>query len=58
MSPVNILNVVVFPAPLIPSKPKHSPVGITRLTSDTASLHPCWQLIRLGHIVAGRSLYF
>lgn len=23
MSPVSILNVVVFPAPLIPSKPKH-----------------------------------
>lgn len=25
ISPVNILNVVVFPEPLIPNKPKHSP---------------------------------
>ena len=27
MSPVSILNVVVFPAPFTPSKPKHSPSG-------------------------------
>jgi hypothetical protein len=25
ISPVNILNVVDFPEPLIPNKPKHSP---------------------------------
>ncbi len=40
MSPVNILKVVVLPAPLTPSSPKHSPLGIIRLTWLTASLLP------------------
>ena len=35
-SPVNILNVVVFPAPLIPRRPKHSLMGIPRLKRSTA----------------------
>ena len=38
MSPVNILNKVVFPAPLTPSNPKHSPLFISRLILSTASL--------------------
>ena len=39
ISPVNILKMVVLPAPLTPSNPKHSPFGIIRLTEFTASLH-------------------
>ena len=42
-SPVKMLNVVVFPAPLTPSRPKHSPVGITRLIPLTANLYFLWQ---------------
>lgn len=38
MSPVRILNVVVFPAPLTPKRPKHSPLGITKLIPRTAGL--------------------
>ena len=45
MSPVKILKVVVLPAPLTPSKPKHSPFGRPRLIPSTAflegmTLHP------------------
>ena len=36
-SPVNILNVVVFPAPLIPRRPKHSLMGMPRLKRSTAT---------------------
>ena len=36
-SPVSILNVVVFPAPLIPSNPKHSPAGIPSDVRSTAT---------------------
>ena len=39
-SPVNILNVVVFPAPLIPRRPKHSLMGIPRLKRSTATNGP------------------
>ena len=35
-SPVSILNVVVFPAPLIPRRPKHSPVFTPKLSPRTA----------------------
>lgn len=35
-SPVSILKVVVFPAPLKPSKPKHSPFCTARDTLSTA----------------------
>jgi len=34
------LNVVVFPAPLTPSKAKHSPYGILNETLSTATLNP------------------
>lgn len=39
-SPVNIRNVVVFPAPLIPRRPKHSLMGIPRLKRSTATSGP------------------
>lgn len=39
-SPVNILKVVVFPAPLIPRRPKHSLMGIPRLKRSTATNGP------------------
>lgn len=39
-SPVNILKVVVFPAPLTPSRPKHSPAGMIKFTPFTASFLP------------------
>ena len=39
-SPVNIRNVVVFPAPLIPRRPKHSLKGIPRLKRSTATNGP------------------
>jgi len=39
-SPVNIRNVVVFPAPLIPRRPKHSLMGIPRLKRSTATNGP------------------
>ena len=35
-SPVSILKDVVFPAPLIPSKPKHSPDFTPKLKPRTA----------------------
>jgi len=35
-SPASILNVVVLPAPFIPSKPRHSCFGIPRHRSLTA----------------------
>ena len=35
-SPVNIRNVVVFPAPLIPRRPKHSLMGTPRHRLSTA----------------------
>ena len=38
ISPVSMLKVVVFPAPLTPSKPKHSPLGMPRLIPETAFL--------------------
>ena len=38
ISPVSILNVVVLPAPLTPSRPKHSPLGMLKLIRSTASL--------------------
>lgn len=31
ISPVNILNVDVLPAPFTPTRPKHSPRGTTKL---------------------------
>ena len=37
-SPVNILKVVVLPAPFTPSNPKHSPVDIAILIPLTAFL--------------------
>lgn len=37
ISPVNTLKVVVFPAPLTPNRPKHSPEGMMRLTPLTAN---------------------
>lgn len=56
MSPVSILKVVVLPAPLTPSKPKHSPAGMTRLMPLTASFLPLhWA--RYGNSVAPTSLY-
>ena len=39
-SPVRILIVVVFPAPLGPSKPKNSPLLIERLTFYKAKVLP------------------
>lgn len=36
ISAVNILNVVVLPAPFTPNKPKHSPGCTMKLTSATA----------------------
>ena len=35
-SPVNMRNVVVFPAPLIPRRPKHSLMGTPRHRLSTA----------------------
>jgi hypothetical protein len=35
-----IRNVVVFPAPLGPSRPKISPGRHSKLTSETAGTHP------------------
>ena len=40
MSPVSILKQVVFPAPLIPRRAKHSPSGMAKETSFTATLWP------------------
>lgn len=37
ISPVNILKVVVFPAPLTPRKPKHSPAETWKLMLRTAT---------------------
>ena len=37
ISVVNILNVVVLPAPLTPRSPKHCPFGIEKLKSSTAT---------------------
>jgi len=38
ISPVNILKVVVFPAPFIPNNAKHYPSGIENEISFTATL--------------------
>ena len=37
MSPVNILKVVVFPAPFTPSRPKHWPSGTLKESLSTAN---------------------
>lgn len=39
-SPVSILNVVVLPAPLTPSKPKHCPLGTPKQDLSTAIFLP------------------
>lgn len=39
-SPVSILNVVVFPAPFTPNKPKHSPELTANLIPLTAAKRP------------------
>lgn len=39
-SPVSILNVVVFPAPFTPSRPKHSPGLTPRHNRSTARMRP------------------
>lgn len=39
ISPVSILNVVVFPAPLTPSNPKTSPLLTLNETLSTATLY-------------------
>ena len=36
VSPASILKVVVLPAPLTPSRPKHSPLWIPKLNPSTA----------------------
>jgi hypothetical protein len=48
-SPVIILNVVVLPAPLTPSSPKHSPAPIPSDSPSTASFRSCMH----GHGRAG-----
>ena len=48
ISPVNILKVVVLPAPFTPSRPKHSPLGMIRFIWLTASLLPVWQESKQG----------
>mmetsp|Transcript_57489 Transcript_57489/g.95079 ORF Transcript_57489/g.95079 Transcript_57489/m.95079 type:complete len:215 (+) Transcript_57489:674-1318(+) len=40
VAPVSIENVVLFPAPFTPRKPKHSPCSILRQRSRTATLPP------------------
>lgn len=57
MSPVNILNVVVLPAPFTPNKPKHSPDGMVRWIPRTASFLPPWQSFTQGQSKAEVSLY-
>ncbi len=45
IEPVNILKVVVFPAPLIPKRPKHSPLGTPShigRTAYTGGCHTPW----------------
>ena len=39
-SPVNILKVVVFPAPFTPNNPKHSPCGTPKHRRSTARWRP------------------
>lgn len=39
-SPVNILNVVVLPAPLTPNSPKHSPGRTPTQSRSTAKMRP------------------
>mmetsp|Transcript_43408 Transcript_43408/g.136065 ORF Transcript_43408/g.136065 Transcript_43408/m.136065 type:complete len:239 (-) Transcript_43408:2539-3255(-) len=41
-SPLRMDSVVVLPAPLMPSRPKHWPVGMPRLTPRTANLPPAY----------------
>jgi len=38
-SPVNILNVVVLPAPFTPNSAKHSPLAIVNEISSTATVN-------------------
>ena len=60
-SPVSILNDVVFPAPLIPSRPKHSPCLTPKLRPCTAcNLEQGGFRNKLGvsYILSGKHLYF
>src|SRR5271166_2488237 len=50
--PSKISIVVVFPAPFGPSRPKHSPVWISRLSPRTASTLPSYVLRRSRHWIA------
>mmetsp|Transcript_19382 Transcript_19382/g.36016 ORF Transcript_19382/g.36016 Transcript_19382/m.36016 type:complete len:205 (-) Transcript_19382:4475-5089(-) len=51
-SPLKMLSVVVFPAPLIPSRPKQLPYGMPMLKPLTANLPPGYTFVSWSTMIA------